>query len=90
MCLPIYTFLLIDVLDDLFLTEFPPVAAFVTHDEGCHRFVSRSCLELVVGTVAFLALSALQQVGLGALGDGKLRGIDSLFDEILSLLLDLG
>jgi len=42
----------------IYLTELPSVSAVVTHDEGRHRFISGSGLELVVSAVFLLALAA--------------------------------
>lgn len=56
------------------LTELPAISAVVAHDEGRHRFISGSRLELVVGAIFLLALAALQEICLCALNGGLRRG----------------
>lgn len=48
------------------------------------------CLNLVVGAVPLPALSALEQVGLGALDLGQLRRVDAGLDERGALGTNLG
>lgn len=55
------------------LTKLPAISAAVTHDECCHRFISRSGLKLVVGAVSLLALAALQEICFCALNGGLER-----------------
>lgn len=71
------------------LAELPSVAALVAHDEGGHRFIGGTSLQLVVGAVALLALGALEEIGLGALHGGQLGIVDGLLDELLAQLLHL-
>ena len=69
--------------------ELPPVPALVAQDECGHRLVGRPRLDLVVGAVPLVALAALEEVGLGALDAGQLRGVDAVLHEALPLLADL-
>ena len=71
------------------LAEFPPVSTFVAEDKCGHWLVSGPRLDLVVGAVVLAALAALEEVGLGALDGGQLRGVDALLHERLTLRFDL-
>lgn len=42
--------------------ELPSVSALVTKNKCCHRFISRSGLDLVIGTVILLTLPTLQHI----------------------------
>ena len=44
-----------------------PVSAFETEDKCRHRFVSRSCLELIVSTLPLAATTALERASRCAL-----------------------
>ena len=66
-----------------------PISAFIAHDEGGHRFVGRSRLQLIVRAVPLATFTALDRVRFGALDSGQLSGIDALPYEGLSLLLNL-
>jgi len=62
-----------------------PVAALEAEDEGGHRLVGRSRLELVVGAVPLAATAALEALRLGTLDGGQLRRVDALLHESLTL-----
>lgn len=62
-----------------------PISALHTQDEGRHRFVSGSGLQLVVRAVALAAAAALEARRLRALNGGQLGGVDSGLHESLAL-----
>merc|ERR1719351_375794 len=73
----------------LLLAKLPSVSTLIAQNEGCHRFISGSGLDLVISTVSLEAFSTFEKISLGAFNSSQSTVVNSILDKLFSLFPDL-